>query len=256
MALLNGARPYEDLIRSTSQEWEVQPGSSLAGDDAKTNPYQVSHNAWSALSVAVDHLHCFRSTLVGEQKGNELPITLHTHGQYSLLRGAFENSARAVWMLGPTKRLIRVQRRLSLQASEYRHSDHLLEVLQQQPRRSTDERMRQLTDLIVAAGVSQEEAKKALRSPNYKDIVREAGALTSMGADQAEVIWSGCSSLAHGDTYGTLSFLDRSIVATEGRVHLTQLTSSPALLYRVTDRAVAMLQHAFALFKERATCHH
>ncbi|MCX4612971.1 MULTISPECIES: hypothetical protein [Streptomyces] len=97
--------------------------------------------------------------------------------------------------------------------------------------------MRQLTDLIVAAGVSQEEAKKALRSPNYKDIVREAGALTPMGADQAEVIWSGCSSLAHGDTYGTLSFLDRSIVATEGRVHLTQLTGSPALLYRVTDRA-------------------
>lgn len=87
LALLNGARPYEDLIRSTSQEWEVQPGSSLAGDDAKTNPYQASHNAWSALSVAVDHLHCFRSTLVGEQKGNELPITLHTHGQYSLLRG-------------------------------------------------------------------------------------------------------------------------------------------------------------------------
>ncbi len=64
--------------------------------------------------------------------------------------------------------------------------------------------MRQLTDLIVAAGVSQEEAKVP-PSPNYKDIVREAGALTPMGADQAEVIWSGCSSLAHGDTYEPLA---------------------------------------------------
>ncbi|MFJ8112364.1 hypothetical protein [Streptomyces sp. NPDC096132] len=255
LALLDGARPYEDLIRSDSKGWQVQPGSALAGDDAKTNPYQVSHNAWNALSVAVDHLHCYRSTLVGEQKGSEVPITLYTHGQYSLLRGAFENSARAVWTLAPPKRLVRVQRRLSLQASEYRHSDHLLEVLQQQPRRSTDERMGQLTALIVAAGTPQEEAKKALRSPSYKDIVREAGALTSMGADQAEVIWSGCSSLAHGDTYGTLSFLDRNIVATEGRVNLTQLTSSPVLLHRATDRAVAMLQRGFTLFKERATCH-
>ncbi|MFH9751371.1 hypothetical protein [Streptomyces griseus] len=81
-----------------------QPGSALAGDDAKTDPYQISHSACTALSVAVDHLHCFRSTFAGDPQGNSVSITLHTHGQYSLLRGAFENSARAVWMLGPTLR--------------------------------------------------------------------------------------------------------------------------------------------------------
>ena len=86
------------------------PGTQPAGDDAKTDPYQVSHNAWSTLSVAVDHMHCYRASLMGEQQGTELPLTLHTHAQYSLLRGAFESSARVVWMLAPANRLVRIHR--------------------------------------------------------------------------------------------------------------------------------------------------
>ncbi|MFF1682269.1 hypothetical protein ACFVYG_40250 [Streptomyces sp. NPDC058256] len=76
-----------------------------------------------------------------------------------------------------------------------------------------------------------------------------------MGADQAEVIWSGYSSLAHGDVYGTLSLVERNILETQGRVSLTALTSSPANLFRATDRTVAMMQRGFALLKDRATCH-
>jgi hypothetical protein len=34
--------------------------------------------------------------------------------------------------------------------------------------------------------------------PQYSHIVREAGDLTVLGADLADVIWSGCSSIAHG----------------------------------------------------------
>ncbi|MCW8379617.1 hypothetical protein [Streptomyces justiciae] len=255
LTLLEGAKSYEALTQSNSKGWEVQPGSALAGDDAKTDPYQVSHNVWNALSVSVDHLHCYRSSLVGEQQGTDLPLTLHTHAQYSLLRGAFENSARAVWLLAPANRLVRVQRRLSLQAGEYRHSDHMLELLKQQPRRPSEERKQQLTDLVVAAGTDPGDAKKALRSPDYKDIVREAGVQSAMGADQAEIVWSSCSSLAHGDVYGTLSILERNVIDTQGRVNLAQITSSPQVLWWATDRAVAMMQRGFDLFKERATCH-
>ncbi|MET9965098.1 hypothetical protein ABZZ80_03995 [Streptomyces sp. NPDC006356] len=255
LALLDSARPYESLTQSDSKQWQVQPGSALAGDDAKTDPYQVSHNAWSTLSVAVDHMHCYRSSLVGKQQGTELPLTLHTHAQYSLLRGAFENSARVVWMLAPANRLVRIQRRLSLQAGEYRHSDRMLELLKQQPRRPSQARMQQLTDLVVAAGTARDDAKKVLRSPDYKDIVREAGALTSMGADQADIVWSGCSSLAHGDVYGTLSILELNVVSTQGGVNLTQITSSPKVLLWATDLTVAMMQRGFDLFKTRAACH-
>jgi hypothetical protein len=256
LALLEGAKSYEALTQSNSKGWEVQTGSALAGDDAKTDPFQVSHNAWSALSVAVDHLHCYRSSLVGEQHGTNLRLTLHTHAQYSLLRGAFENSARAVWLLAPPKRLLRVQRRLSLQASDYRHADHLRELLKQQPPRPSEARIQRLVDLVVAAGTDPDQVKKVLGSrPTYKDIVRDAGALTAMGADQAEIVWSCCSSLAHGDSYGTLSILQRNVIDTQGNVNLAQITSSPLFLWWATDHAVAMMQRGFALFKERATCH-
>ncbi|QIB42821.1 hypothetical protein [Streptomyces aureoverticillatus] len=257
LALLDGARRYETLTQSDSRAWVVAPGSALAGDDTKTAPYQVSHSAWQALTVAVDHLHCFRRTLVGDaERGTRAPITMHTHGQFSLLRGVIENSARAVWMLGPPERLLRIQRRLSLQASDHRHSDHMLSLLQGQPRRSTEARMQQLTDLVTAAGTAPEDAKGALRSPRPSVIVREAGTLTPMGGDQAEVIWSCCSSLAHGDAYGTLSLLDRSVVERQEQLSLVRFSSSSEFLYRSTDRSIAMVQRGFALFEERAACHH
>ncbi|MGW2688745.1 hypothetical protein ACWC6I_36980 [Streptomyces sp. NPDC001414] len=255
LALLESARPHENLTQSDSKRWQVQPGSALAGDDAKTDPYQVSHNAWIALTVAVDHLHCFRSTFMDDPRDNSVSITLHTHGQYSLLRGAFENSARAVWMLGPAQRLVRIQRRLCMQASENKNSDRMNALLQQQPKRPLDVRMQQLTDLVVKAGTEPDDAKKALKPATYSEIVREAGALTTMQATEAEVVWSSCSSLAHGDVYGTLSVLERDIVGTQGRVNLAQITSSPKVLFWATDRTVTMMQRGFDLFKERATCH-
>ncbi|GGY10460.1 hypothetical protein [Streptomyces anandii] len=254
LALLDSARPYESLTQSDSRQWQVQPGSALAGDDAKTDPYQVSHNAWNALGVAVDHLHCFSSTFADDPRDNSVSITLHTHGQYSLLRGAFENSARAVWMLRPNQRLVRVQRRLCMQAGENKNSDRMNALLQQQPRRPLDVRMQQLTDLVIKAGTDSADAKRVLKPATYSEIVREAGALTPMGSAEAEVVWSSCSSLAHGDIYSTLSILERNIVGTQGRVNLAQITSSPKVLFWATDRTVAMMQRGFELFKERATC--
>lgn len=239
LALLDSARPFENLTQSDSRQWQVQPGSALAGDDAKTDPYQVSHNVWNSLSVAVDHLHCFRSTFADDVQDKSVSITLHTHGQYSLLRGAFENSARAVWMLGPAQRLIRVQRRLCMQAGEHKNSDRMRALLQQQPKRPLDVRMQQLTDLVIRAGTDAADAKRALRPVPYS----------------AEAVWSSCSSLAHGDMHGTLSVLERRIVDTQGRVHLTQVTSSPMVLFWATAPTVAMMQRGFDLFKERATCH-
>lgn len=252
LRLLDGAKAYEDATNTHSEAWRVKRGSSLAGDDAKTDPYHLSHNVWMALCVAVDHLHCLRSTLVGNQQGSKIEVTLHTHGQYSLLRGAFENSARAVWLLSPPQRLARVQRRLSLQAGENKNSDKMAKLMKQAPRRTIEERMQQLTDLAVAAGTADADTKKALTSPSYTNIVRSAGESVPMGADQAEVAWSSCSAMAHGDTHGTVSILDNQRVGTEGTVALNRVTSSPKVLYWATDLTVAMLQRGFDLFKQRA----
>jgi hypothetical protein len=42
LGLLERTNPWEDLTGNPSDAWQVQRGSALAGDDARTDPYQVS----------------------------------------------------------------------------------------------------------------------------------------------------------------------------------------------------------------------
>jgi hypothetical protein len=254
--LLERAQPWEELTGNPSDIWRVQPGSALAGDDAKTNPYQLSHAAWHALTVAVDHVHCLRTSLLGELKGSHLLVQIHTHAQSSLVRGAIENGARAVWLLGPATRLARVKRRLSLEAMDVRHSYRLRELVKAPTPRTKEQRERQLRDLAIAAGVPDAEVKKALNSPQYKDIVREAGDLTVLGADIADVIWTGCSSIAHGDLSGTLGMLDREIIARVNGVAYARVTGSISGLYWTVVGTVVVIEHGFNLYRQRAACHY
>jgi hypothetical protein len=72
----------------------AEPGSRLAGDDAKSAPYHVSHGGTQLLSVATDHLHAIKLLLIdGGVLQNSAP--------YTLARGALEAAGTAVWMLAP-----------------------------------------------------------------------------------------------------------------------------------------------------------
>ncbi|WP_406175270.1 hypothetical protein [Streptomyces sp. NBC_00996] len=198
---LENIKPHEALTSTPSSAWDVQSGSPLAGDDAKTNPYQVSHLAWQALTVACDHVNCLRRSLIGDQQGDHITVTMHIYAQATLLRGAFENSARAVWLLAPRKRLTRITRRLALQRDSNKHSDRMHQLLGTTPSRTTTEREKQIRDLAVSAGICPSDVKKELTF-GYKTMVQTAGDhLVGMGADQAEAVWSACSALAHGDVH-------------------------------------------------------
>ncbi len=76
-----------------------------------------------------------------------------------------------------------------------------------------------------------------------------------MGADVADLLWSACSSLAHGDSVGTLLFLDRKILESDGTVALAQITGSISLLFHATHSAVQMVDHGVRLYQQRAAAH-
>lgn len=256
LALLDGARRFDTYTHENKGQWQAQPRSSLAGDDAKSHPHQVSHSAWNALTVAVDHLQCLRSSVLAEHSATHASTVIHTHAQASLVRGVFENSARAVWLLGPANRLERLTRRLILQAMEVRHEHRVRELAQSPSVKTKEERLQVLEDLLAGAGASQDDARKALKArPSYKRIVREAGREIRMGEDLAELVWSACSSLAHGDSTGTLVFLDRKILESDGTVALAQITGSISLLFHVTQAAVRMVDRGLRLYEQRATAH-
>lgn len=45
-------------------DFAVSPGSSLAGDDRASDPYQVSHAVQMCIVAGVDHLHAMKSLLI------------------------------------------------------------------------------------------------------------------------------------------------------------------------------------------------
>jgi hypothetical protein len=61
-------------------DFQISAGSSLAGDDKASRPYQVSHAARMCLVVGVDHLQAVKALLL------DLHV-LHTAAPFSLVVG-------------------------------------------------------------------------------------------------------------------------------------------------------------------------
>jgi hypothetical protein len=80
--------PLIDIVVNRIQDPEdfvVDAGSQLDGDDAGSHPCQVSRCARWCLNAGVDHLHAAKKLILDE------PITLHANADYSLIRGALQN---------------------------------------------------------------------------------------------------------------------------------------------------------------------
>ena len=77
----------------------VQPGSAMAGDDTATDPFRVSTVAWHSITAAVDHIRCFRDSLITNRTPASIETLVRTHSQYTLLRAALENASLAAGSL-------------------------------------------------------------------------------------------------------------------------------------------------------------
>ncbi|MCX5215804.1 hypothetical protein OG689_42390 [Kitasatospora sp. NBC_00240] len=252
LRFLDRVAPLAERTATEWSGWTVHPRSALAGDDAKSTPFQLSHGARLALVVAVDHLQALRSSLIRERPGNRIEVPIHTHAQFTLIRAALENAARAVWLLGPTTRLDRVKRRLALQYADYLNGEKWSPLLGQSANPAAAGRRQQIDALLIAAGVPEAEVRRTRQGPTYKDIVRSAGELTPLGADRVHLFWSVCSSLAHGDLSGTLMTLDREITNTDGGIALAQLNGSVQAMSAMAKTALEMAGRGFDLYVVRA----
>ncbi|MFF6837033.1 hypothetical protein ACFY84_35395 [Streptomyces sp. NPDC012438] len=254
LVLLERVKALSELTTGerTPAPWEVQPGSELAVDDAQTHPYRVSHAAWIAATVAVDHLMALRASLVREEGPAHASAVVHTHAQASLVRGVIENAARAVWLLGPDERPARVQRRLALQIKEVKDSTKLHSRFNAQPARDEETRLAEVRRLALAAGASVDTLKTFLAAPQYTKIVEEGGAHTTLGGELILTLWSACSSLAHGDINGTFGLLRHEIVSQDDETALTRVTGNFSMLRYTTQAGVHLIDRALALYTQRA----
>jgi hypothetical protein len=150
-----------------------------------------------------------------------------------------------------------VTRRLALRRKEVKGSYHLRDLVNQPHTKPREDSLTRVNDVLAAAlKITADEAyQKVKQAPTYTTIVRDAGDLIGMGADLAELVWSGCSSLAHGDQYGTLGLLETELVGRAtvlGRdIAMTRVTGSIRNLYWTTFAAMWMTEKGFNPYHTR-----
>ncbi|GHJ48222.1 hypothetical protein Cs7R123_55640 [Catellatospora sp. TT07R-123] len=244
-------RQWEQIMGTDSGAWEAAPGSDLEGDDGLSDPIQVSSAAWTAVTAAVSHLGTLRDSLFHHVGQDEVKAWVHIYGQPALIRCAIENASRALWLLQPEQREERILRRLRADYEERRQlvavAHELGSSLKGGDMKSYEDRMK---PVLIKAGVS---LSKLRRSPSYGDIVKEAGALTPVGAKTALVIWKACSALAHGELRGTIAYLSHlSQGAAKSGMALSQVTASVELLTTGGLLAISTTRLALDTYAKRS----
>jgi hypothetical protein len=137
----------------TPNEFEVQPNSQLAADDAVSSPHNVSHAARWCLNAGVDHLHALKSLAVDAGR-------IHSSASYGLVRGALENFGAGFWILHPTERSVRVEHGLRWWMKNAADEDKATSDLALPNYKPLKTKLNRITELGLAAGCDPTELRK------------------------------------------------------------------------------------------------
>jgi len=197
--LLARADTWAQYTGSDPNVWAVQPGSVLADDNVRTEPYQLSHRAsrpspWPSTTY----------TACASWSWARPIIRLRTHAPFTLLRATMENAATAIWQLTPADSPERALRTFRLAAAEVRNSEKARTLTGSVGPRTKDQRLERIRERAHAAGL---DPASALRGIDYAEVVRGAGERVAVGGDAAEGLWRACSALAHGDLWPVVAVL-------------------------------------------------
>lgn len=180
-------------------DFAVSPGSSLAGDDRASDPYQVSHAVQMCIVAGVDHLHAMKSLLI------DLNV-LHSAAPFTLVRGALEIFASAFWILHPAGRSTRVERVLRWNAKNFHDQHPALESLSLSDVAQRDAKYARLAQIASGRGIPEKNIKAGYQSTEavqYADTnARTANPLLS---------WRMCSGYAHGRPWVYLGMADEDM---------------------------------------------
>jgi hypothetical protein len=233
------------MVRTDSQgEFEVAPGSSLAGDDRASDPYQVSHAVRLCLSAGIDHLHAAKVLVVDQ-------AVLHTAAPSSLARGALENFAAAYWILRPDNRNERFERTLRWHAKDARDGAVARSVAGiEDPKASKLDRLKRAA---TRRGISA----KALGNPyRSSEAVRYVDSMAEDLPMSVEFAWRLCSGFAHGRPWAYLGALELEKRPTDSPDVLdVRMSSRIDLALYPNLAAMHLLESLLRLYVTRSTNH-
>lgn len=239
---------YEQVQRPDL--WKVQPGSSLAGDDSASDPYQISHAVRGQIGVAVDNMHAAVNLLTEAN-------VMHPMAPFSMIRTALETSANATWILQPKARSDRVLRRLRLAFADARDRDQAEADAGLTPNRPIADHIARLQAIGRQSGCDV--GKIAATPPSATKILTDADADATMARDRSYLFtWRVSSGMAHGRDWAHMSLLtmeELEATRADERVGTFRLTAGVDRFAWVLGAALDLTQHAGRTYQTRATSH-
>jgi hypothetical protein len=231
--------------RGDRERFAVQPGSSLAGDDQATDPYQLSHAVAAAMGHSVEHLHAIRALIIDAG-------VMHPAAPFTIARAAIENASIAVWLLAPASRTERVMRRLRWNWVDARDGNQFGEEINSPTDLPTTQHRLNRIGAAITGDASYAHTSRATTT----DIVKAADA----AVDRTHVLaaWRVCAGFSHGRMWTTLSVLDRTTVPSEDDPDVLHayVTSSLHTLWWAVSTAWRVLTRAHQLYQTRRAQHY
>lgn len=227
----------------TKGEFPVSTGSSLAGDDAAANPYQVSHVIRMCLTAATDHLHAVKVLIVEQH-------VVHVAAPASLARAALETLAAAYWVLQPSLRDERIARSLRWHAQNMKDQEKAIGHLALPGNMPIAPKLAKLDAVAAKRSLDTKVIRKGYSST---ETVRFAEANAPDLTLGVVLPWRICSGFAHGRPWAYLGISDLDVLATgENDVVGVQLTSNLAKALYPPLAAVQLLERLLHLYERRS----
>jgi hypothetical protein len=223
-------------------DFPVQPNSELAGDDAVSTPYHVSHSARWCLNSGVEHLHALKALVIDAE-------LIHSAASYSLVRGALENFAAGFWILHPSERRVRVEHGLRWWMKNFRDQDKATSTAGMPDDKPVAPKLAATIQIGKAADCDMKE----LKSPYFSTPVLEYADQHS-SAIHPHLIWQICSGFAHGRPWASLGMNNRETQQTaQDDVSQVRLTADHKRLLAVTLPAFHLMTDLVRQFRDQGT---
>lgn len=227
----------------TEGEFPVAPGSSLAGDDAAADPYQVSHVIRLCLTAGTDHLHAAKVLVVDKR-------IVHVASPASLARGALETLATAYWVLQPAQRDERVTRSLRWHAKNMKDAETAVGHLKLSGHPPLEEKLAKLDAVAAKRSLDTKQIRRGYTSTEAVKCAEEHAPNLPLGVT---LPWRVCSGFAHGRPWAYLGASDLDVTDPgEGGGVSVRLTSNLAKALYPSLAAIHLLEQLLRLYEQRA----
>lgn len=217
-------------------DFGVLPGSSMAGDDRRLHPFEISQAIRHLINATVDQLHGIKTLAVDAQ-------VQHLAVGSTLARAALENTATALWMLGPTKRETRLERVLRWHMRNYQDEHSTVGHLVGDAAKNN---MKTVLELAGELGVDVSAVQRGYRITTPIDGAEE---FTSMNV---RFMWSVASGFAHGRPWAYQGLLQRRTLQVADGETVVRLTPRTELAIWLPLQAVHLLGELLRLREQRA----